>query len=60
METLLYSKVHYSTYKRKSKSSCVFLKDKGFMQRLFAIQEVLIVIQSALDEVASSGERIKK
>lgn len=30
------------------------------MQRLFAIQEVLIVIQSALDEVASSGERIKK
>ncbi|XP_024918104.1 multiple C2 and transmembrane domain-containing protein 1-like isoform X2 [Cynoglossus semilaevis] len=34
-------------------------KDKGFMQRLFAIQEVLIVIQSALDEVASSGERIK-
>lgn len=33
---------------------------KGFMDKLYAIQEVFISVQSALDEVASYGERIKK
>lgn len=30
------------------------------MDKLYAIQEVFISVQSALDEVASYGERIKK
>lgn len=33
---------------------------KGFMDRLYAIQDVFISVQNALDEVASYGERIKK
>lgn len=33
---------------------------KGFMDKLYAIQDVFISVQSALDEVASYGERIKK
>ncbi|GAA6098315.1 multiple C2 and transmembrane domain-containing protein 1 isoform X3 [Tachysurus ichikawai] len=40
----------------------LFLKDserKGFMNKLYAIQDVCISVQSALDEVASYGERIK-
>ncbi|KPP63128.1 hypothetical protein Z043_118639 [Scleropages formosus] len=32
---------------------------KGFMDKLYAIQDVCISVQSALDEVASYGERIK-
>ncbi|XP_070706080.1 multiple C2 and transmembrane domain-containing protein 1 isoform X2 [Pempheris klunzingeri] len=32
---------------------------KGFMDKLYAIQDVFISVQSALDEVASHGERIK-
>ncbi|KAK3539045.1 hypothetical protein QTP86_023489, partial [Hemibagrus guttatus] len=32
---------------------------KGFMNKLYAIQDVCISVQSALDEVASYGERIK-
>ncbi|XP_038164937.1 multiple C2 and transmembrane domain-containing protein 1-like isoform X1 [Cyprinodon tularosa] len=32
---------------------------KGFMDKLYAIQEVFISVQSALDEVASFGERLK-
>uniref|UniRef100_A0A672TRK2 Multiple C2 and transmembrane domain-containing protein 1 n=1 Tax=Strigops habroptila TaxID=2489341 RepID=A0A672TRK2_STRHB len=32
---------------------------KGFMNRLYAIQEVCISVQNILDEVASFGERIK-
>ncbi|XP_034566167.1 multiple C2 and transmembrane domain-containing protein 1 isoform X3 [Notolabrus celidotus] len=32
---------------------------KGFMNKLYAIQDVFISVQSALDEVASHGERIK-
>ncbi|KAM4635711.1 multiple C2 and transmembrane domain-containing protein 1 isoform 2-T2 [Polymixia lowei] len=32
---------------------------KGFMDKLYAIQDVFISVQSALDEVASYGERIK-
>ncbi|XP_039615290.1 multiple C2 and transmembrane domain-containing protein 1 isoform X3 [Polypterus senegalus] len=32
---------------------------KGFMNKLFAIQEVCISVQNALDEVASYAERIK-
>ncbi|XP_074547188.1 multiple C2 and transmembrane domain-containing protein 1 isoform X2 [Halichoeres trimaculatus] len=32
---------------------------KGFMNKLYAIQDVFISVQSALDEVASYGERIK-
>lgn len=33
---------------------------KGFMDKLYAIQDVFISVQSALDEVASYAERIKK
>lgn len=32
---------------------------KGFIDKLYAIQDVFISVQSALDEVASYGERIK-
>ncbi|XP_061873768.1 multiple C2 and transmembrane domain-containing protein 1 [Colius striatus] len=32
---------------------------KGFMDRIYAIQEVCVTVQNALDEVASFGERIK-
>uniref|UniRef100_A0A8C5M1E0 Multiple C2 and transmembrane domain-containing protein 1 n=1 Tax=Leptobrachium leishanense TaxID=445787 RepID=A0A8C5M1E0_9ANUR len=32
---------------------------KGFMNKLYAIQEVCVSVQSILDEVASIGERIK-
>nr|XP_046231059.1 multiple C2 and transmembrane domain-containing protein 1 isoform X2 [Scatophagus argus] len=32
---------------------------KGFIDKLYAIQDVFISVQSALDEVASHGERIK-
>ncbi|KAI3362485.1 hypothetical protein L3Q82_012774 [Scortum barcoo] len=32
---------------------------RGFMDKLYAIQDVFISVQSALDEVASYGERIK-
>ncbi|XP_076140121.1 multiple C2 and transmembrane domain-containing protein 1 isoform X1 [Alosa pseudoharengus] len=32
---------------------------KGFMDKLYAIQDVCVSVQSALDEVASYGERIK-
>lgn len=32
---------------------------KGFMDKLYAIQDVFISVQSALDEVASYGERLK-
>ncbi|XP_055009345.1 multiple C2 and transmembrane domain-containing protein 1 isoform X3 [Boleophthalmus pectinirostris] len=32
---------------------------KGFMDKLYAIQDVFISVQNALDEVASFGERIK-
>ncbi|XP_064152609.1 multiple C2 and transmembrane domain-containing protein 1-like isoform X8 [Anguilla rostrata] len=34
-------------------------KRKGFMNKLYAIQDVCISVQNALDEVASYGERIK-
>ncbi|KAI4790684.1 hypothetical protein KUCAC02_034471, partial [Chaenocephalus aceratus] len=32
---------------------------KGFMNKLYAIQDVFVSVQNALDEVASNGERIK-
>ncbi|PWA26585.1 hypothetical protein CCH79_00001279 [Gambusia affinis] len=32
---------------------------KGFMDKLYAIQDVFISVQTALDEVASFGERLK-
>ncbi|XP_015216009.2 multiple C2 and transmembrane domain-containing protein 1 isoform X3 [Lepisosteus oculatus] len=32
---------------------------KGFMNKLYAIQDVCVSVQSALDDVASYGERIK-
>ncbi|XP_074935021.1 multiple C2 and transmembrane domain-containing protein 1 isoform X1 [Phalacrocorax aristotelis] len=32
---------------------------KGFMNRLYAIQEVCVIVQNTLDEVASFAERIK-
>lgn len=32
----------------------------GFMERFHAVQDVIITVQSALDEVACIGERIKK
>ncbi|CAK6974608.1 multiple C2 and transmembrane domain-containing protein 1 isoform X2 [Scomber scombrus] len=32
---------------------------KGFMDKLYAIQDVFISVQNALDEVASYGERLK-
>lgn len=44
-------------------SLSAFLQDserKGFMNKLYAIQDVCISVQNALDEVASYGERIKK
>ncbi|XP_069022839.1 multiple C2 and transmembrane domain-containing protein 1 [Embiotoca jacksoni] len=34
-------------------------KDMGFMEKLYALQDVAISVQSALDEVASFGERMK-
>uniref|UniRef100_A0A3B1JQJ1 Multiple C2 and transmembrane domain containing 1 n=1 Tax=Astyanax mexicanus TaxID=7994 RepID=A0A3B1JQJ1_ASTMX len=42
-------------YDRDDKDS----EKKGFMNKLYAIQDVCISVQSALDEVASYGERIK-
>lgn len=33
---------------------------RGFMDKLYAIQDVFISVQNALDEAASYGERIKK
>ncbi|XP_026862016.2 multiple C2 and transmembrane domain-containing protein 1 isoform X3 [Electrophorus electricus] len=42
-------------YDRDDKDS----ERKGFMNKLYAIQDVCISVQSALDEVASYGERIK-
>ncbi|KAM7391813.1 hypothetical protein PAMP_022470 [Pampus punctatissimus] len=41
---------------------CLLFKDserKGFINKLYAIQDVCISVQNALDEVASYGERIK-
>lgn len=32
----------------------------GFMDKLHAIQDVIVTVQGALDEVASYGERLKK
>ncbi|XP_056322395.1 multiple C2 and transmembrane domain-containing protein 1 isoform X2 [Danio aesculapii] len=32
---------------------------KGFLDKFYAIQDVIITVQSALDEVASFGERVK-
>ncbi|KAG7264353.1 hypothetical protein CRUP_029094 [Coryphaenoides rupestris] len=32
---------------------------KGFMEKLYAIQDVCVSVQNALGEVASYGERIK-
>lgn len=32
----------------------------GFMDKLYAIQDVFISVQSALDDVASYAERVKK
>lgn len=40
--------------------SCQESEHRGFMDRLYAIQDVFISVQSALDEAASYGERIKK
>ncbi|XP_064165596.1 multiple C2 and transmembrane domain-containing protein 1 isoform X5 [Anguilla rostrata] len=40
-------------------NSMVDSERKGFMNKLYAIQDVCISVQSALDEVASYGERIK-
>ncbi|XP_065601547.1 multiple C2 and transmembrane domain-containing protein 1 [Cyrtonyx montezumae] len=34
-------------------------REKGFMDKLYAIQEVCVSVQNILDEVASFGERIK-
>uniref|UniRef100_A0A673WNK3 Multiple C2 and transmembrane domain-containing protein 1 n=1 Tax=Salmo trutta TaxID=8032 RepID=A0A673WNK3_SALTR len=41
---------------------CVSWQDserKGFMDKLYALQDVCVSVQSALDDVASYGERIK-
>lgn len=40
--------------------SCQESEHRGFMDKLYAIQDVFISVQSALDEAASYGERIKK
>lgn len=40
--------------------SCQDSEHKGFMDKLYAIQDVFISVQTALDEVASFGERLKK
>lgn len=32
----------------------------GFMEKLHAIQDVIVTVQRALDDVASYGERVKK
>ncbi|XP_052556754.1 multiple C2 and transmembrane domain-containing protein 1 isoform X2 [Tympanuchus pallidicinctus] len=44
-------------------STCGILQEdsekKGFMDKLYAIQEVCVSVQNILDEVASFGERIK-
>ncbi|XP_031413296.1 multiple C2 and transmembrane domain-containing protein 1 [Meleagris gallopavo] len=44
-------------------STCDILQEdsekKGFMDKLYAIQEVCVSVQNILDEVASFGERIK-
>lgn len=39
---------------------CQDSEPKGFMDKLYAIQDVFISVQNALDEVASFGERVKK
>uniref|UniRef100_A0A8C4IP90 Multiple C2 domains, transmembrane 1b n=1 Tax=Dicentrarchus labrax TaxID=13489 RepID=A0A8C4IP90_DICLA len=38
---------------------CQESEHRGFMDKLYAIQDVFISVQNALDEVASHGERIK-
>uniref|UniRef100_A0A8D3CEM7 Multiple C2 domains, transmembrane 1b n=1 Tax=Scophthalmus maximus TaxID=52904 RepID=A0A8D3CEM7_SCOMX len=38
---------------------CQDSEPKGFMDKLYAIQDVFVSVQSALDEAASYGERIK-
>uniref|UniRef100_A0A3Q3VW59 C2 domain-containing protein n=1 Tax=Mola mola TaxID=94237 RepID=A0A3Q3VW59_MOLML len=40
-------------------SNLIDSERKGFMNKLYAIQDVCISVQNALDEVASYGERIK-
>lgn len=40
--------------------SCQESEHRGFMDKLYAIQDVFISVQSALDGAASYGERIKK
>lgn len=40
--------------------SCQESEHRGFMDKLYAIQDVFISVQSALDEAASYGERLKK
>lgn len=40
--------------------SCQESEHRGFMDKLYAIQDVFISVQNALDQAASHGERIKK
>lgn len=60
----VFSALHPSFPSSPSPTSLsVLLQDserKGFMNKLYAIQDVCISVQNALDDVASYGERIKK
>ncbi len=44
--------------------ACVFKQQdsekKGFLDKFYAVQDVIITVQNALDEVACFGERVKK
>ncbi|XP_044878270.1 multiple C2 and transmembrane domain-containing protein 1 isoform X4 [Mauremys mutica] len=44
---------------QRSLAAFVDSERKGFMNKLYAIQEVCVSVQNVLDEVASFGERIK-
>uniref|UniRef100_A0AAR2K0W1 C2 domain-containing protein n=1 Tax=Pygocentrus nattereri TaxID=42514 RepID=A0AAR2K0W1_PYGNA len=44
---------------KETREGSVDSDKKGFMDKLYAIQDVCISVQTALDEVASYGERIK-
>uniref|UniRef100_A0AAY4AMC5 C2 domain-containing protein n=1 Tax=Denticeps clupeoides TaxID=299321 RepID=A0AAY4AMC5_9TELE len=48
-----------SCFEWESPHSNMYTEKKGFMNKLYAIQDVCISVQTALDEVASYAERIK-
>ncbi|XP_058644848.1 multiple C2 and transmembrane domain-containing protein 1 isoform X4 [Onychostoma macrolepis] len=44
---------------KESREGSVDSEKKGFLDKFYAVQDVIITVQSALDEVACFGERVK-